>query len=987
MNGLKRAFKSRGSKVWLIVTSFLAVFFIVANILLSGWLNSLVCIVLGSKRAVYADGVEAIYPTTTSDKAMAKEFGEKKTQEIASEGIVLLKNKDAALPLAKGAKISVFGKNSVNLVYGGSGSGGGDSSNYATLYEGLEEADFELNPELEKFYKNDKRSGDPRDANPKIENDGNSKIVATETSIDKYDETVIGSYKNYNDAALIVISRIGGEGFDLPRKSIDDENRHYLELIQNEKDLIQHVCENFEKVILIVNSANAMELGFVEDGTYGEIDACLSFPGPGSTGALALGEVLKEGGVNPSGRTSDTFVSDLTKDPTWNNFGDNNKTNGDKYSNIDAYFVDYEEGVYVGYRYYETRAAEYDGAINGEAEYANGEEWYQNAVVYSFGEGLSYTTFTWEIDGSALANKTISDNTGYDIKVKVTNTGDVAGKDVVQLYATAPYTDGEIEKAHKVLCGFVKTDLLKKGETKEYTITFTPYDIASYDYEDQNGNGFAGYELDGGAYTLHVAKNAHDTVATVNFSVAEGGIRYEKDPTTNNTVDNKYEGSQYGSDDHLSVKLSRSDWASTWPTAPTEADRVMDDATIAAVTDTSHNNPNASSYTKMPLHSQTYKKLNEETGEEEDAPITLRDMNGVAYGDKEKWDAFLAQLTPDDMVRIYNEGAFQTLEVEKNGQIIIPYTKESDGPVGFCNFMSDSNIYGTNGYTCEVMLAQTWNVELAYDMGYCIGEEGKWGDIEGRVSGAPYSGLYAPGANIHRSAFGGRNFEYFSEDSFLTGMMAAYEIKGAQKNGTFMTMKHFALNEQETHRSTGYASISWVTEQTMREIYLKPFEMAVKIADTHAVMSSFNRIGSRWTGGDYRLLTEILREEWGFEGLVICDFNTNSYMNTKQEIYAGGDLNLSTTRSWNSFNSSSSADVTVAYNAMHNIMYVLANSNAINGEIVGYKLPVWQICLYVADVVLAVGLAVWGVFAIRNSLKIAENSKGKKSKSKSKHKK
>ena len=936
---MKAILQYKGSRIWLIVTSIVLVVAIVANYLVTaGPFYSIACLVLGSKRAQYADGMEAVYPLTTGSKEEARQAGAQLTQTIAEEGIVLLRNENGALPLAEGAKISVFGKNSVNIVFGGSGSGGGDTSQSKTLYESLEEAGFSCNPSLKAFYEDDSKSGAPREANPKIENNGNSSVTATETPYASLTANGIpDSYGDYADAALIVLSRIGGEGFDLPRTSADDPGRHYLELSPDEQELVRQVTQaGFGKVIVIVNSANVMELGFVEDGSLGRIDACLNLPGPGSTGAMALGEILK-GAVSPSGRTVDTYPADLTKDPTWANFGDNNTENGDKYTGFDGYFVDYEEGVYVGYRYYETRGL------------TDGESWYESSVVYPFGYGLSYAQFDWQVDDSGLRDVEVAANGTYSVKVTVTNRADspCAGKDVVQLYASAPYTPGGIEKPHKVLCGFVKTELLQPGQSAEYTLEISPYDFASYDCYDANGNGFAGYELDGGEYTLYVSRSAHESVHEIPFAVAASGITYRNDPATGAVVENRFDDA----DDHLvNGTLSRSDWEGTWPQAPTDADRAIDEATMALIQDTGVNNPN--SYTEMPV-----------TGASYGTPITLHDMTGLAYDDP-KWDEFLDQLTAEEMVLIYNEAAFQTYDVAR---LKIPYTKESDGPVGFCNFMSDKNIYGTNAYTCEVMLAQTWNVELAEAMGRSIGEEGKWGDSEGRVSGMPYSGLYGPGANIHRSAFGGRNFEYFSEDSFLTGMMAAYEIKGGQEEGIFMTMKHFALNEQETHRSTGYASCSWVTEQAMREIYLKPFEMAVKLADNHAVMSSFNRIGTRWTGGDYRLLTQVLREEWGFNGLVICDFNTNSYMNTRQEAYAGGDLNLSENRFWNSFSASSAGDVSVVRRAMHNVMYTLAHTNAVNGEVIGYSLPTWQYVLIAGDILLAAALAVWGVFAIRKA--------------------
>ena len=943
---MRTIIKNKGSRIWLIVTSIVLVVMLVLNYLVTVPYYSVVCLVLGSKRAIYEEGTEAAYPYQTESKEQAREQGAELTQQVAEEGIVLLKNENNALPMQSGAKISVFGKNSVNLVFGGSGSGGGDTSASKTLYESLEAAGFQTNPALKTFYEDDSKSGSARDGNPKIENNGNSNIVATETPYDMLVSNGLpDTYADYSDAAVVVFSRIGGEGFDLPRTSTDDPDRHYLELTPDEQELLRQVTSaGFDRVIVIINSANAMELGFLEDDSYGRIDAAINLPGPGSTGAMAVGEILA-GTVNPSGHLADTYVADLTQDPTWANFGDNLTDNGDKYTNVDGYFVDYEEGIYVGYRYYETRG------------YTDGEDWYQSHVVYPFGYGLSYTDFEWTVDAGSLENAAIDANTTYTVKVTVKNTGSVAGKDVVQLYATAPYTAGGIEKAYKVLVGFAKTDTLQPGESQTMEISVDPYSFASYDYSDANGNGFMGYELEKGEYSLHVSRNAHDTVREIPFTLT-ADVTYATDPTTGAEVTNRFEDA----DDHLTNgTLSRADWEGTWPQAPTDEDRTLSAELVAAIEDKTNNNPNT--YTEMPV-----------TGAEYDTPITLRDMAGVAYDDP-KWDEFLDQLTADEMVKIYNEAAFQTYDVSR---LEIPYTKESDGPVGFCNFMSDKNIYGTNAYTCEVMLAQTWNTALSEKMGECIGEEGKWGDSENRVSGMPYSGLYGPGANIHRSAFGGRNFEYFSEDSYLTGMMAAYEIKGGQSQGIFMTMKHFALNEQETHRSTGYASCSWVTEQAMREVYIKAFEIAVKVADNHAVMSSFNRIGTRWTGGDYRLLTEVLRGEWGFEGLVICDFNTNSYMNTKQEAYAGGDLNLAEDRFWNSFDATSSSDVTVIRQAMHNVMYTLSNTNAVNGKVTGYAMPVWEIILFIADGVIALGLLIWGFFAIRKARRSKESVSVKK---------
>lgn len=936
MNPVKTIFTQRRSRVWFIVSVLLIGLVIAINVLACDTFYDLVSLVLPGKRAVYEDGITAIYPAEADSKANAKEKGNLVAKEICEEGIVLLKNDNAALPLTKGAKVSVFGKNSVNLVYGGSGSGGGNNAGAKTLFDSLSEAGFVSNPTLKAFYEDDGKSGAKRDANPSdLDSSGNVMLKSAETAQSAYTSDVISSYDSYSDAAIVVLSRIGGEGFDLPRTSSDDPNRHYLELDPNEQALLKSVTAGpFKHVILVLNSASTLELPFLKDNSLGKIDACLTLSGPGNNGAMAFGEILS-GAVNPSGRTVDTFVSDMTQDPTWNNFGDCNIDKGDNYLLNGAptgyYSVDYEEGEYVGYRYYETRGK------------SDGESWYQNHVVYPFGYGLSYTSFDWSLDEAALQNTTIAKGQSYPVKVTVKNSGTVAGKDVIELYASAPYTAGGIEKPAKVLCGFAKTDLLKAGESKTYTLNFDPYDIASYDFSDANKNNFAGYELEKGDYHLYLGRSAHEEEIDVPFKVADEGIRYDSDPVTGSKVENRFADA----DDQLSTLLSRANWDGTWPIKPTTEDRTIDNAFVEAMESRATNNPNA--YSEMPSQGV-------------DAGLTFRDLIGLAYDDP-KWASFLSQLTVEEMANLANHGAFQTVDVERVG---VPLTTESDGPVGFVNFMNDPSVYGTCAYPCEVMMGETWNIELLEKMGKSIGEEGAWGNVQG--DGRPYSGIYAPGSNIHRSPFGGRNFEYFSEDPYLAGNLAANEIKGAREKGVAMFMKHFALNEQETHRSAN-GDCSWVNEQAMREIYLKPFEIAVKKGPSVGIMSSFNRIGTHWAGGDYRLLSQVLRNEWGFKGTVICDFNTNTYMSVKQMMYAGGDLNLSTTRYWTKYDAANAGDVSVLRSAAHNILYTVNHTNAMNGKIIGYKTAIWQICLFVGDGVLAVGLAVWGFFAIRYALK------------------
>ena len=717
-----------------------------------------------------------------------------------------------------------------------------------------------------------------------------------------------------------------------------NENDHYLQLDANETDLLKEVCEaGFKHVIVIINSSTPMELGFLDDSTHyafnEKIDGCLWIGSPGMTGIMALGSILN-GDTNPSGRLVDTYARDFKSNPTWVNFGNNNYTLDGK-DRLNS-FVEYEEGIYVGYKYYETRG------------FTDGEEWYKQNVVYPFGYGLSYTAFDWEIvNKSELDGSAITKDGKINVKVKVTNNGEVAGKDVVEIYATPLYYEGGIEKSHKVLVGFAKTPLLEKGGDCTVEIEIDPYYIASYDYTAISGT--AGFVLEHGDYVFSVSKNAHEAVDTFTCNVTED-IRYTDGVTAGSTVINRFDDA----DDELETVLSRANWEGTWPDAPTAEEKAKTKEWLDSYRDFTINNPNVSSMTTMPTQATS-------APSKDDVEITLRDMIGKDYDDSD-WDKLLNQITVKDMINMYDNAAFNTAAIVYIGKA---KTTDADGPVGFHNFMGDPTVYDTCSYASECVLGATWNKDLVKAMGESIGEEGLWGNVKG--DGMPYSGWYAPGVNIHRSPFGGRNFEYFSEDGFLSGELAANEIQGAMSKGVYCYVKHFALNEQETNRS-GYGLYTWATEQSMREIYFRPFEKAVKEGKTTAIMSSFNRIGTKWTGGDYRLLTEILRNEWGFRGAVICDFNLETYMNSKQMAYAGGDINLTNFPiSWT--DSSSAADITVLRQNCKNVLYMVANSNAMNGDIVGYKLAYWQIALIVVDCILFAGVAIWGVFAVYKALK------------------
>ena len=1005
MNFFKTIFKSIHGRVWFIVTVCLLVAVLVINLvvtqvgLISVTLNNVFGFPLMEP---HGDTSAYHYYTTSSadDEYEYYEVGDGIDSKegalnaanalnvtICEEGFVLLKNEQVggakALPLQDGEKVTVLGKNSVNLVYGSSGSGGSDRTGAKSIYDSLEAAGIEYNQTARAFYES-KESGGGRAANPSMESGISTGIATGETPQSSYTQAVKDSFAE-TDTALVVFSRIGGEGFDLPRTMMDSDGNkldgayaaddHYLELDQNEQDLLRMACETFEKVIVIINSGTPMELGFLDgiaDGDETMIDydfasgvqGALWIGGPGNEGIMALGSILN-GTVNPSGRLVDTYERDFSQSPTWQNFSTNFQNDkradggmGDGYhvegKHTGYYMVEYEEGIYVGYRYYETRG------------YTDGEDWYNDHVVYPFGYGLSYTEFEWEIVDAPSGEASFDGETTFTVQVEVTNTGDVAGKDVVEVYFTPPYYEGEIEKSQMELVGFAKTPLLypadeangtDKPNSCVVTVEFTAYDMASYDYNDANKNGFQGYELDAGSYAVNVCRSAHDIVDSIAYRL-DADVTYPEDPVTHNTVENRFDDVSEG----LSgPAMSRADWEGTFPAAPTYEERSVTKDFIKSLTWT---------YADRDDESKPYytEEMPATGSASEEAEIMLYDLIGKDHDDP-LWDEFLDQLSVSEMAELIGTGCYSTARIDR---IDKPLTTDLDGPVGFVNFFGNSDVYDVCGYASECVIGATWNVELAHDLGISVGNESLIGNEKG--DGKSYSGWYAPGVNIHRSPFGGRNSEYFSEDGLLSGKMAAAEIAAVTSKGVYTQMKHFALNEQETHRNSN-GILTWANEQTIREIYLEPFQIAVQEGGSMGLMSSFNRIGTTWTGGSYALLTEVLRNEWGFDGMVISDFNANTaYINVDQMIRAGGDLNLAQ-------NSKPSTDsdrltatqVSLLREATHNILYVIANSNAMNrhGEGVtwSYGLAPWEKVMYIVDAGIVVALAVWGVFAVRSAYK------------------
>ena len=829
-------------------------------------------------------------------------------ENIADEGIVLLDN-DGTLPMAKNSKLNVFGWASTNPCYGGTGSGAlSDAYPTVTLLEGLKNAGFELNTELSDFYTS------YRADRPEV-GMFSQDWTLPEPEAAQYTDEMMNNAKAFSDTAMVVITRVGGEGADLPTDvsqvtydaghSYNDfePGDHYLQLSKTEKDMIDLVCKNFDKVVVVYNGANAMELGWVKD--YSQIKSVVWCAGTGQSGFNALGSILC-GDVNPSGRTIDTFVYDLTQTPTANNFGNFTYTNMDEFKassfgadTIPA-FVNYVEGIYVGYKFYETAAAE--GLID-----------YDKTVVYPFGRGLSYTTFTQTLNSVTEADGTIT------VDVTVTNTGSASGKEVVEVYYNPPYTNGGIEKASANLIGFAKASELAPGASENVTVTFKAEDMASY---DTYGKGC--YVLEKGDYVISINADSHTVLDSKVYNVASD-IVYDASNKRESDVevaDNKFDFAEGNV-----TYLSRADGFANYAEA-TAAPADFELPAEAKATFYNNSNWNPEDFNNADDVAPTTGAKN---------GLKLKDMVGVDYNDAQ-WDTFLDQLTVSDMDSLIALGGYQSVAVSSIGKV---QAIDCDGPASINNNFTQQ---GSIGFPSAVMIAATWNTDLAHDFGTSIGKMADDMDV---------SGWYAPAMNIHRSAFAGRNFEYYSEDGVLSGAMAANAIMGSQEQGVYAFMKHFALNDQETNRCGMLCT--WSNEQAIREIYLKPFEISVKDADCHAVMSSFNYIGTRWTGGCKELLKNVLRGEWGFVGFVETDyFGVSGYMTADQCVRNGNDLMLCTTG--NDFNT-----VTVLTNSSKqalresakNILYTVVNSRAYAEENLNPGMAKWQIVLIGADVLVA----------------------------------
>ena len=852
--------------------------------------------------------------------------------EIAEEGTMLLQN-DGVLPLAAGTKLNVFGWASTNPMLGGGGSGALNTAyESVSLLQSLNDAGIETNTELSDFYTSYK-------ADRPVCGMWTQDWTLPEPNVSKYSADMMANAKAFSGTAMIVISRPGGEGADLPNDvqaiidgtyqdgttyraaTYDDTlnegndwnaGDHYLQLDNREKEMVALVCQNFENVIVVYNGSNAFEFGFVKE--YPQIKGLIWAAPGGHVGMTALGEVVS-GKVNPSAKTVDTLVYNLKSTPWWNNFGDFNYTNMDefKYTSVGftgtestsiPSFVNYVEGIYVGYRFYETAAAE--GLIN-----------YDEVVQYPFGYGLSYTTFTQKMSEITDNGDTIS------FTVDVTNTGTAAGKDVVEVYSNPPYTNGGIEKASANLVQFEKTGVIEPGASVTVNIEISKEELMSYDEKNARG-----YVLEAGDYEISINTDSHHKIESKVFNVAE-------------TV--AYSGENKRASDHVTA-TNRFDYAAGNVEYLSRADHFANYAAATAAPasfemaeDAKAGFYNISNYLTAEATAADEDPNAATVATGADNGLKLVDMRGLDKNDP-KWDQLMDEMTLDDMNALISLGGYQTNSVDSIGKV---RTNDCDGPASINNNFTG---VGSIGFPVGVTIAATWNKDLAYRFGESIGKMANEMDV---------SGWYAPAMNNHRTAFAGRNFEYYSEDPVLSGHIAANAVKGSQDYGVYAYMKHFALNDQEGNRCDMLCT--WSNEQAIREIYLKPFEKCVKDADCLAVMSSFNYIGNRWAGGSSSLCRNVLRDEWGFRGFVETDyFGVYGYMSADQGIRNGSDLmlvNYPTATNDVQFRETAGAQQAMRESAK-NILYVVANSRQYDPENLNTGIPKWKIIMYAADAVI-----------------------------------
>ncbi len=903
----------------------------------------------------------------------ARQEGNALVQNIDREGFVLLKNKEKALPLEADGdgeyKVNVFGWSGSDsgFYHKGYGSGGGSNNNVISLYAGLEQGGLKVNPALAKAYndiklKNGRYSGytvEPQ-ARYQVYEPGGAFLSAN-----------LAQAKSWSDTALVVISRVGSEGTDLPRVqysaddwSVLDNGRTYLQLSPDEEELVNFCKINFDKTVILLNTSNVMECGFIDDPA---IDAALWIGLPGNAGTPVIGEVLR-GEITPSGHLVDTYPYDLKDDPAYVNSG---MDGIGKYQRTAAggNYVDYAEGIYTGYFWYETASAE--GFFDARGGY-------DKVVQYPFGYGMSYTDFSWELVSVDKANGgTLAANATVEFKIAVENIGEeYAGRDVVQLYVHAPYKLGEIEKPEVKLVGFAKTALLKPDDVQELTISVRLADLASYDCYDANNNGFMGYELDGGNYEFsfrtdsHRIKDMHGD-EKFSFAVPQGGYKYENDPDTGYKVENRFTTYTNGISGASSVVdeskvttakmfsvdgddcgqnvvyMTRADFAGTFP-------KKLGNRAMSAVLA-----ENAVTF-PSPLKNPSDEKPT--TGSKA-TQWKLTDLAGLPIT-HERWNELISQLDVSTLIKLCNDGGYQTMAIEEIGK---PECIDMDGGSGIYPAIIGFDVGAAVTYPCATLIAATWNWYLAYETGGSLAKE---------ALAIGMNGWYAPNANMHRSPWGGRNFEYFSEDPLVAGTMCANEARGSIQGGVYVYVKHFVANDSDQGRNAEYR---WLTEQALREIYCRPFELAVKKGGANAIMTSVDRIGATRAASSYGLLTEVLRNEWGFCGSVITDYyQGGNCHDADQNIRAGNDLQLWPNGTVQFDDTSSNTAIKALQNSAKNILYTYIDTQYIHAteaklelaDIIGTRnavFPWWVIILVALDAIIAAGCAVWAVFIAKKT--------------------
>lgn len=948
--------KAKGQTLWTVLTSVSAV--LTAGMMIAGPIAnnyaSIINMVLGTETTkTIGDEGETYFTADYNNSADQAAAAENVVEQLVANGSVLMLNRDNALPLAKGSKVTLFSINSAKFVYGGTGSGGMDTSNASTLKDALEHDGFEVNQTMWDFYTNGEGSKYGRQqASGSLNNTifDNSEYKVNEVPQSAYSQTEWDSVSNYGDAAVVVLSRVCGEGSDMPWFNAGDGNGNLLELSEEEKDLFAKLAQmkadgTIKKIVVLLNGSNPMELDFLEPsicGTDYGIDACMWVGEVGQSGIEAIGDLLN-GTVNPSGHLVDTYCYDNLSSPAIQNAHVTSYTNAGTVGlqfkdDCNEYYVAYQEGIYVGYRYYETR---YEDVVLGTGN--AGDYQYASTVAFPFGYGLSYTNF-------AYSDYKMTDNgDSLEFTANITNTGDVDGQEVMQIYMQSPYTDYDkangIEKASVELVGYQKQNI-PAGQTVPFSVTVDKTELRTYD-----ANGAGTYILDAGNYYFATGNGAHEALnnilaqkaaegdGAVNAEAmtaqgnAELSVKYVQDAQDNQIfatsaatgaeIENQLDHADLNKDDDTSndiVYLTRSDWEGTMPKATITPTTYQAAVQIAANDKMVDELKNGVTYSADNAVMPTFGK---------EGNLNLAQFVNVGLdetvnidGTDYTWDDLLDQVTFNEMAKLIGQTYHSTVPVSSVGK---PATKDENGPQGITATLTGGS--SSTSYTSEDLMAATFDNDLAQQVGISIGNDCLL------VNGKAYSGIYGPGVNIHRTPYSGRNFEYYSEDPFISGKICAAEVSGIQSKGVYVYMKHFALNDQETGRD----GISvWTNEQAAREIYLQAFEYPVEEANAYCVMTSFNRLGTVWAGGDYNLLTNILRGEWGMSGFALTDFsNSNKYMDVIQGVMAGGDgWDCNDANVWTAKLKEHANDAEVATamrEATKHILYTVANSNAMNG--------------------------------------------------------